>query len=197
MNTQHRQTSGVLGLSLATVLGLALLAQPGLAGTANATDQEPTAQTASAAMVAPPTGSQSIKGRFFNIHPTVECRNGDESQVCNYTMKGLSITDEGEPYRHTIVGTSFGRAIAPGDESRHQSYVIWTFDDGSMALMKSRGTTTVHENGQRTVAGTQVCLDGMGRFENADCSIDWSHSGHNDGLNGGVYEGVVTPKAPS
>lgn len=194
MKTQRISAKGILGLGLATVMGLALAAQPGLSGAAHATDEEVAGSPASEALAAKPSASYSIKGRFFNSSPTIDCRDVDDTQICSYKMSGQSLTDDGEPYRHTIIGTSFGRATMPGDESRHQSYVVRTFDDGSMVLMKSRGKTTVDANGQRTVSGRQVCLDGIGRFENVDCSIDWSHAGHNDGRTGGNYEGTVTPK---
>ena len=197
MEKHQDKTRSILGLSLSALAGLALFIQPGPSGTANAADETTARSAVSSDTATTPTGTYTIKGRFYNSPPAINCKDIGATPVCAYEIKGYSVTSDGERYQHSIVGTSHGSTKAPNDKSQNRSYVIWEFKDGSTVLMQSQGVATVDANGQLSVAGTQVCIDGTGRFANVDCTIDWSHSGHNDGRDGGVYEGVVTPKKPS
>ena len=184
MKKRHVTSRGILGAGLATVMGLALLTPSGPAHSV----AEP---------AGPASGSYIVEGQFFNSPPTMDCKDVGKVPVCSYEIKGHSVASDGERYKHTIIGTSHGSAKAPNDKSRNQSYVIWEFDDGSTAVMKSQGVTAIDENGQLNVAGTQVCVGGTGRFANVDCAIDWLHAGRNDGRDGGTYEGIVMPKSAS
>ena len=183
MDDRHVTPNAIFPLSLTALLAVAFLSLPG--------------PVQSADEIASPAGSLEIAGRFFNSPPKSECRDVGASSVCSYEITGYSVTSDGERYQHSILGISTGRAKAPNEKAWSRSYVIWEFDDGSTVVMKSQGVTTVDADGQLSVAGEQRCIDGTGRFANVDCSIDWSHSGRNDGREGGVYHGTVVPRASS
>ena len=174
--------------------GLALACFVLLAAPAHSADEAVPGRGASGAASESSSNSFEIAGRFFNSPPESDCREVGGSSLCSYEIRGFSVAEDGERYRHSIVGISHGDATAPGGKSWSQSFVVWEFDDGSSVLMESEGTTTVDADGQRTVAGEQRCIRGTGRFANVDCSIDWSHSGRNDGSEGGVYEGTGVPR---
>ena len=141
-------------------------------------------------------GSQIVEGSYVNLPAERTCSQVGTTPVCTYQIQGLAETGDGERYRHKIFGTTHGTANAPGDEAHNRSYVIWSFDDGSSLLLKSESTSTIDEDGEQKLDGTQVCVEGTGRFAGMDCAIDWSNRRGDDGLMAGTYQGTMTPKAP-
>ncbi len=174
------------GIGAASVLGLALLIQPGLSTTAFAAQGAATA-----------TAPQQIQGRIVNVTFDEHCIDAAGTPVCTFDIKGIGISDQGELIERSIVGTAHGTVETPGEVAVYWSYALWTYPDGSTMLLHSAGKGAIEADGQHTYAGTQTCIEGSGRFADVDCTIDWSHSAQPNGLYAGSYSGTVTPKGQS
>ncbi|MEM7226468.1 MAG: hypothetical protein AAF495_26080 [Pseudomonadota bacterium] len=175
--------SKALGIG-AAVFGLALLIESGLPTAALAAGQSP-------------TGAQQIQGRVVHASMDRDCVENAAPALCRYQIDGIGISDRGELIDLSIVGTEYGDAEKPGEIAPNSSLAVWHYPDGSSMVLKSEGKGMVADNGQHGFSGSQVCVDGSGRFADVDCTIHWQHAVQPNGLYVGSYIGTVTPKAQS
>lgn len=189
--------SRLLGLGLGALAGLALLIETGPSSTAFAAGNDSSREALVQARTTAQTGSQAIAGNYLSLPPDQYCTSEGVTLLCHYTLKGVSVGNDGEVYQHTILGTAQGAVEKPGDVRQGQSYVTWAFDDGSSLLLKSQGITTVDESGKLKFDGSQTCLEGTGRFAQVDCDMDWSNREQDNGVLAGTYSGTMTPRAHS
>ncbi|MEM7226467.1 MAG: hypothetical protein AAF495_26075 [Pseudomonadota bacterium] len=169
-----------LGIGAAAFFGLALLIEAGTPTTAHAAE-----------------ATQQIQGRIVNAAVDRDCIEPDGKRICTHEINGIAISDQGELIDRTIIGNMYGGPAGSGEPSENRGYAVWKYPDGSTMLMKSEGKAETNADGQRVVSGTKTCIEGTGRFANADCTINWQHTPDKNGLRVGTYSGTITPASQS